>query len=237
MNNFPKTVTRQRRGCDLNPGPAARESSTLTTRLLSHPHTYYTPPFNGPFSGTTRVSRYQKSKTNLDFTEAKDSEWQWHQLGHMLVCTSLQPDNHASTPLLSFLQARCASCCPTNSVKALKAKAPTHWLVTVKILVCVCMCCTASLCSPQHASSEGSTNSARTTVCEDQARQLERGMCGLYISDTKLYVYSTVQYIVSVLHKKRVVYNYSQCFYIKRLTFSALTVLVGRQEGHPPVKT
>jgi len=30
-----------------------------------------------------RVSRYQKGKTNLDFTEARDSEWQWHQLCHM----------------------------------------------------------------------------------------------------------------------------------------------------------
>jgi len=44
------------------------------------------------------VSRHQKGKTNLDFTEARDSEWQWHQLGHMQVCTSLQRDNHASTP-------------------------------------------------------------------------------------------------------------------------------------------
>jgi len=43
------------------------------------------------------VSRYQKGKTNLDFTEARDSEWQWHQLGYMLVCTLLQTDNHAST--------------------------------------------------------------------------------------------------------------------------------------------
>jgi len=48
----------------------------------------------------TRVSRYQKGKTNLDFTEARDSEWQWHQLGHMQVSTSLQTDNHASTPPL-----------------------------------------------------------------------------------------------------------------------------------------
>ena len=37
MNSLPKTVTRQRRGCDLNPGPSAPESSMLTTRLLSHP--------------------------------------------------------------------------------------------------------------------------------------------------------------------------------------------------------
>jgi len=42
------------------------------------------------------VGRYQKGKTILDFTEARDSEWQWHQLGHMQVCTSLQSDNHAN---------------------------------------------------------------------------------------------------------------------------------------------
>ena len=77
-------------------------------------------PSNGPLSGTTRVSRNQKGKSNLDFTEARDTEWRWHQLGHMQVCTSLQTDNHASNPPLSFLQARCPSCCPTNSVKALK---------------------------------------------------------------------------------------------------------------------
>jgi len=47
------------------------------------------------------VSQYQKGKTNLDFTEARDSDWQWHQLGQMQVCTSLQTDNHASTPPLS----------------------------------------------------------------------------------------------------------------------------------------
>ena len=59
-------------------------------------------PFNGPLSGTTQLSRYQKGKTNLDFTGARDSEWQWHQLGYVQVCTSLQTDNHASTPPLSF---------------------------------------------------------------------------------------------------------------------------------------
>ena len=58
--------------------------------------------FNGPFSGTTQVSQYRKGKTNLDFIEARDSEWQWHQLGHMQVCTSLQTDNYTSTPPLSF---------------------------------------------------------------------------------------------------------------------------------------
>jgi len=66
--------------------------------------------FDGPLSRTTRVSRYQKGKTHLDFTEVRDSEWQWHQLGHMHVCT----------PPLSFLQAGCPFCHPTSSVKALK---------------------------------------------------------------------------------------------------------------------
>jgi len=56
------------------------------------------------------VSWYKKGKTSLDFTEAEDSEWQWYQLGHMQVCTSL----HASTPPLSFLQAGCPSCHPPS---------------------------------------------------------------------------------------------------------------------------
>ena len=43
----------------------------------------HTHPFNGHLSGTTHVSQYQKSKTNLDSTGATDSDWQWHQLGHM----------------------------------------------------------------------------------------------------------------------------------------------------------
>ena len=69
--------------------------------LLTDAHTSYntqnspnythTHAFNGPFSGTTQVSRYQKGGTNLDFTEARDNEWQWHQLGHMQVCTLLLP--------------------------------------------------------------------------------------------------------------------------------------------------
>ena len=58
-----------------------RQTHTTTTTLQ---------PFNGLFSRTTWVSLYQKGKTNLDFTEARDSEWQCHQLDHMQVCTSLQ---------------------------------------------------------------------------------------------------------------------------------------------------
>jgi len=69
----------------------------LFASIVHKNHFQLTHQFNGPFSGTTRVSWYQKGKTNLDFIEARDSEWQWHQLGHMQVCTSLQTDNHACT--------------------------------------------------------------------------------------------------------------------------------------------
>ena len=93
-------------------------SDDMLVKYVTHTHTH---TFNGPLSGTTRVSQYQKGKTNLDFTEARDSEWQWHQLDHMQVSTSLRTDNHVRTPPLSFLQAGCPSCRPTNSVKALKA--------------------------------------------------------------------------------------------------------------------
>ena len=79
----------------------------------------HTHPFNGPFSGTTRVRRYQKGKTNLDFTEARDSEWQWHHLGRMQVCTSLQTDNHASTPPLSFHR--------PDALPATQPTASKHW--------------------------------------------------------------------------------------------------------------
>ena len=86
--------------------PLGNRSLTIdrqwTPRNRTNSHLRLSPedaqPFNGPLSATTRVSQYQKGKTNLDFAEARDSEWQWHQLGRMQVCTSLQTDNHASTP-------------------------------------------------------------------------------------------------------------------------------------------
>ena len=46
VNRLPETVTRQPRGCDLNPGPSAPESSTLTARLPSHPKTSHYRPHN-----------------------------------------------------------------------------------------------------------------------------------------------------------------------------------------------
>ena len=86
-------------------GPHGARRGRDVTRGPPTPCPGHTHPFNGPLSGTTRVSRYQKGKTNLDVTEARDSEWLqlgYMQLGYMQVCTSLQTDSHASTPPLSI---------------------------------------------------------------------------------------------------------------------------------------
>jgi len=67
------------------------------------------------------VGWYEKGKTNLDFTEARNSEWQWHQLGHMQVCISLQTDNHAGIPPLSFYRPDALPAAQPTMSKALKA--------------------------------------------------------------------------------------------------------------------
>ena len=87
----------------------------FSTKGNTHTH-----PFNGPFSGTTQVSQYQKGKSNLDFTEARDSEWQWHQLGHMRVCISIQTDNHASTTQRKVF-------CRPDALPAAQPTASKHW--------------------------------------------------------------------------------------------------------------
>ena len=75
-------------------------------------------PFNGLFSRTTWISWYQKGKASLDcvpfdynyshtnhsahLIQIYWSKRQWHQLGHMQICTLTQTHNHASIPPLSF---------------------------------------------------------------------------------------------------------------------------------------
>jgi len=85
--------------------------------------------FSGLFSRSTWVSLHQKSRSILvnqsGFTGEWDSELQWHQLGHMQICTSPHTDNHASR-----LHAECPSCRPTNSVKTLKALKALHIVVS-----------------------------------------------------------------------------------------------------------
>jgi len=107
------------------------------------------------------VSRYQKGKTDLDFAEARDSEWQWHPLDHMQVCTSLQTDNHARYPPLSFLQAGCSSCCPTNGVKALKA----NLQLSVNVIQTCCVASYLISCEAMRASGFIMTGTTLSRIC------------------------------------------------------------------------
>jgi len=78
-----ETYTREIHGDNKNVKKNKKYNINFRNRELHS----YTHLFNGPFSGTTQVSRHQKGKTSLGFTEARDSEWQWHQLGHIQACT------------------------------------------------------------------------------------------------------------------------------------------------------
>ena len=85
-------------------------------------------PFNGLFSRTTWVSRYQNGKTNLDFTGARDSEWQWHQLS-WAICKSAPRSRQITMPV------------PHHSVfyrpDALPAAQPTaskHWRLIITVI-------------------------------------------------------------------------------------------------------
>jgi len=68
VNSLPKTVTRQRRGCDLNPGPTVPESSTLTTRLPSRPnHAVGKLQIPSPGSARLLTAKNNKVQTGCSF--------------------------------------------------------------------------------------------------------------------------------------------------------------------------
>ena len=73
-----------------------KHTATVTKKACTHTHTH---TFNGPFSGTTRVSRYQKGKTNLDFTEARDSEWQTGSGISLAICKSASQSRQITMPV------------------------------------------------------------------------------------------------------------------------------------------
>ena len=66
VNSLPKTVTRQRRGCDLNPGPSAPESSTLTTRLPSDPMVATSKVFISMLTFVGVLTRGKTSQQSID---------------------------------------------------------------------------------------------------------------------------------------------------------------------------
>jgi len=89
----------------------------------------------------------------------------------MQICTLLQTDNHGSTPPLSFLQAGCPSCHPTNSIEALNATK----LVAILTGVHLCWWSIGSDCSDYEDAEEPETSavagrSAESTVAAIQTQ-------------------------------------------------------------------
>ena len=80
----------------------------------THTHTCLTALFPGlpGWAGTRKVKP-------IWILLKQESEWQWHQLGHMQVCTLLQTDNHASTPPLGFYR--------PDALPAAQPTASKHW--------------------------------------------------------------------------------------------------------------
>ena len=79
--------------------------------------------FNGFFSMTTWVSRYQQGKACLDLHKARDdgvSGWQWHQLDHMqTTCTLLQTYSHTNTSSPNF--------CRLDALADAQPTVSKHW--------------------------------------------------------------------------------------------------------------
>jgi len=104
--------------------------STYYAGSATHTHTHIR--LTALCSGLPGVSRYQNGKTNLDFTEARDSEWQW------AICKSAPRSRQITMPA------------PHHSVfyrpDALPAAQPTasmHWgsankrLITCQVLMLI----------------------------------------------------------------------------------------------------
>jgi len=77
-----------------------KNTKHITLKIAPPTHNHFTALWI--LSGITQVSRYQKGKTNLDFTEARE----WVAMVSVGPYASLhlitQTDNHTSTPTLSF---------------------------------------------------------------------------------------------------------------------------------------
>ena len=165
----------------------------------------------------------RKAKPIWILLKQEISEWQWHRLGHMQVCTLLQADNHANTPPLKFF-------CRPNALPAALETASKHWRHYTTswnisqflfnphrptVLLSVPLCITAS-----------------TTVqqCTRNTDLLTDGLC-YSVSVVERHESKILQHTQQQQCKKNFVY-----IYFTKSAFSALILLVGRQEEHPACK-
>ena len=99
----------------------------------------------------------------------------------MQICTLPQTDNHASTPPLSFLQAGCPSCCPTNGIIALKAKRHNK---DVSLIVRGTLYCNCVQSSMLHGSETWPITKENEVSLQRAEMRMVRLMCGVKLQDT-----------------------------------------------------
>jgi len=97
---------------------ASEHESSL--KVITHTHTH-THTFNGPFSWTARVGRYQKGKTYLDFTEARDSERQGSDIS-WAICKSAPCSRQITTPAPHH-----SVFCGPDALHAAQPTVSKHW--------------------------------------------------------------------------------------------------------------
>ena len=148
----------------------------------------------------------------------------------MQVCTSLQTDNHANTPPLSFLQAGCPFCRPSNNIKALKVSGICR---VVKWNKCLCIshddiCCLSRpqfcyllVCAVQIILAFGNyVNSAkRGSAYGFKLQSLDMVLC--------ICVISALCMIISVIHCR---FCFSRSYFAFQISFHSAWVLLFKKE-------
>jgi len=195
--------------------------------------------FTAPWivSRTTQVSWYQKGKTNLDLLEQEivsGSGICWD------ICKSASHPRQITMPTSHhsvFLQAGCPSCRPTNSVKALKANIHTLQQLSTKCHVCPVWPVTllhSLLHQPWHANIK--------TFLQQNFSILNWSTCivavCVYCIPVQLLSHSVFysNMLSTIWQFGIVVVSFVSLTKLLYIPFSALTLLVGWQEGHPACK-
>ena len=95
-----------------------KANSATNSLTMSHTHTHTHTRLTALCPGLPGSAGTRKAKS-IRILLKWDSEWQWHQLGHMHVCTLRQTDNHASTQPLSFFR--------PDALPAAQPTVSKHW--------------------------------------------------------------------------------------------------------------
>jgi len=149
VSSLPKTITRQCRDCDLNPGPSARESSTLTTRLPSHPYKKYRFKMSA-----SRTAVAPPTDAAVDRTATCPGEWEWTVTAPSLptsVDMRLTRDRPGDTQHRQCTGAPAAAAELSRQVATSAAQCATISTPPTRRVICQCTRCLGSVVRQRFA--------------------------------------------------------------------------------------